>query len=291
MSDEQFKILLIEDNPDDARMVREMLAYAKGISFDVECVDRLSAALERLGADEFDVVLLDLSLQDNQEPDALARTCAQAPDVPIVVLTGIEDDSAGLDAVRAGAQDYIVKGWTDGNVLARSIRYAIERQRLNTELEQVHRNEQQERELLAMERLSAPVTAVTSRMYGSGPIRKSLPTVFQELSGEYGRLLDLALEQQAFKVEHDTSAELNALAERIGSLRAGPRDVIDIHSQATKAKIRDVTGQKAKAYLDEGRLMVLKLMGYLASHYRNQSFGASRAGMVASTKGKETQNE
>ena len=145
--------------------------------------------------------------------------------------------------------------------------------------------------MLAMERLSAPVTAVTSRMYGSGPIRKSLPTVFQELSGEYGRLLDLALEQQAFKVEHDISAELNALAERMGSLRAGPRDVIDIHSQATKAKIRDVTGQKAKAYLDEGRLMVLKLMGYLASHYRNQSFGASRAGMVASTKGKETQNE
>ena len=113
MSDEKFKILLIEDNPDDARLVREMLAYAKGISFDVECVDRLSAGLERLSTEEFDVVLLDLSLQDNQEPDALARTCAQAPDVPIVVLTGIEDDSAGLDAVRAGAQDYIVKGWTD----------------------------------------------------------------------------------------------------------------------------------------------------------------------------------
>ena len=290
MSDENFKILLIEDNPDDARMVREMLAYAKGASFDLECVDRLSAGLERLEADEFDVVLLDLAVQDAQGTDALSRTCTQAPNVPIVVLTGIEDDSAGLDAVRTGAQDYIVKGWTDGNVLGRAVRYAIERQCLKTELEQVHRQEQQERELQSMERLSSSVTVVTSRMYNSGPIAKSLPTVFQELSGEYGRLLDLALEQQAFKVEHDISAELNALAERMGSLRAGPRDIIDIHSQATRTKIREATAQKTKAYLEEGRLMVLKFMGYLVSHYRNQSFGASRAGMAASATGKEMQN-
>ena len=94
MNDDHSKILLIEDNPDDTRMVREMLAYAKGASFDVECAEQLSDGLERLGADGFDVVLLDLSLQDNQEPDALARTCAQAPDLPIVVLTGIEDDKA-----------------------------------------------------------------------------------------------------------------------------------------------------------------------------------------------------
>ena len=291
MSDTHFKILLIEDNPDDARLVREMLGYAKGASFDVECVEQLSVGLERLDSDGFDVVLLDLGLRNAQEPDALARTCTQAPDVPIVVLTGIEDDSAGLEAVRTGAQDYIVKGWTDGNVLGRSIRYAIERQRLNTELEQVHRNEQQERELQSMERLSSPVTAVTSRMYGSGPIAKSLPTVFQELSGEYGRLLDLALEQQAFKVEHDLSGELNALAERMGSLRAGPRDVIDVHSQATRTTLHGVTAQKAKAYLEEGRLMVLKLMGYLASHYRNQALGASRARMAPSATAKETQHE
>ena len=278
MSDKRFKILLIEDNPDDARLVREMLAYAKGASFDTECVDQLSAGLERLSTDEFDVVLLDLAVQNGEGHDALTRTCTQAPDVPIVVLTGIEDDSAGLEAVRAGAQDYIVKGWTDGNVLARAIRYAIERQRLKTELEQVRRKEQQERELQSMERFSAPVTAVASRMYGSAPIAKSLPTVFRELSGEYGRLLDLALEQQAFKVEHDISAELNALAEKMGSLRAGPRDVIDIHSQATRTKIHDVTAQKAKAYLEEGRLMVLKLMGYLASHYRSY---AHSTGMVA----------
>ena len=94
MSDERFRILLIEDNPDDARLVREMLAYAKVASFDVECVDRLSAGLERLDSDGFDVVLLDLGLLDGQEPDALTKTCAQAPDVPIVVLTGIEDDKA-----------------------------------------------------------------------------------------------------------------------------------------------------------------------------------------------------
>jgi len=108
MSDEHFKVLLIEDKPDDARLVREMLAYAKGASFDVECVEQLPVGLERLDSGGFDVVLVDLGLRNAQEPDALASACAQAPDVPIVALTGIDDASAGLEAIRSGAQDYVV---------------------------------------------------------------------------------------------------------------------------------------------------------------------------------------
>jgi len=134
MSDEHFKILLIGDKPDDARLVREMLAFAKGASFDLEWVDQLSAAFEGLASGDFDVVLLDLGLRETQGLDGLAGIRAWAPRVPIVVLTGVEDDSAGIEAVRAGAQDYIIRGWTDGSVLSRSIRYAVERKRIELAL-------------------------------------------------------------------------------------------------------------------------------------------------------------
>ena len=112
----------IENGPDDARLVRELLSYARGGPFDLECVDRLSTGLERLRSEEFDVVLLDLGLQTAPGQEGLAKLCTQSPHMPVVVLTGSEDDSAGLDAVRAGAQDYVIKGWTDGNVLSRAIR-------------------------------------------------------------------------------------------------------------------------------------------------------------------------
>jgi len=277
MSDEHFKVLLIEDDPEAARLVRQMLAYARGASFDLECVDQLSAAFEHLGSGGFDVVLLDLDLRNSQGHDALARIFAQAPNVPVIVLTGIEDDTAGLEALRAGAHDYVVKGWTDGNVLSRSVRYAIERQRLTGELAQVRREEQQERELRSLERLSVPLAAVTSGMYGCVPIRKSLPTVFEELCRRYEQLLELALEQQAFRVEHNISESLRSMAGKLGVLRASPRDLVEIHSAALKAKSAGAGPQRAEAYLAEGRVMVLELMGHLASHYRSYAAGFSAA--------------
>lgn len=129
MNREPIRILLVEDNPGDARLIREMLAEAGGALFDLEWADRLSAGLERLAAGGIAVVLLDLGLPESQGLDTFARARAQAPDVPMIVLTGLDDQALALEAVGAGAQDYLVKGQVDGNPLARAIRYAIERQR------------------------------------------------------------------------------------------------------------------------------------------------------------------
>ena len=123
------KVLLIEDNPGDARLIREVLAQVEGMSFDLEWADRLSMGMNRLGGGGIDVVLLDLSLPDSYGLDTFTKMHIQAPGVPIIVLTGLDDQEVALNAVRGGAQDYLIKGQLDGNLLARAMRYAIERKR------------------------------------------------------------------------------------------------------------------------------------------------------------------
>ena len=132
MSDKP-KVLLVEDSPGDARLIWEMLAEVKGAQIDLKYADRLSAGLERLAAGGIDVVLLDLSLPDSGGLDTFTKVHAQAPQVPIIVLTGLDDESLAVEAVRGGAQDYLVKGQVDGNLLMRAIRYAIERHRAHAE--------------------------------------------------------------------------------------------------------------------------------------------------------------
>ena len=134
MSEEPIKVLLIEDNPGDARLIREALAEARGATFDLAWVERLEMGLQRLAEGGIDVVLLDLGLPDSWGLDTVSRAHAQARQVPIIVLTGSEDEEVGVKAVQAGAQDYLVKGEVDSNLLVRSMRYALERQRMRAEL-------------------------------------------------------------------------------------------------------------------------------------------------------------
>lgn len=106
----------------------------RDVRFEVEWAGELALALQRLSLGGIDLVLLDLVLPDSEGPVTFERCYAFAPDVPIIVLTGMEDEEAGVSTVQGGAQDYLHKGVVDENLLARSIRYAIERHRLLTAL-------------------------------------------------------------------------------------------------------------------------------------------------------------
>ena len=134
MDDGPIRVLLIEDNPGDVRLITEILSEARDAPFELECVDQLSAGLECLSAGDIDIVLLDLSLPDSYGFDTFAKMHTHASDVPIILLTGIEDEALGIQAVREGAQDYLVKGYVDSPVLMRAIRYAIERKRVEEAL-------------------------------------------------------------------------------------------------------------------------------------------------------------
>lgn len=130
------KVLLIEDNPGDARLIREMIPQFEALQFNLECVERLSAGLEYFAREEVDVVLLDLNLPDSNGLDTFNKVNTLVPDVPIIVLTGLDDEASAVKAVQNGAQDYLVKGDVNSSLLMRSIRYAIERQRLLVDLKQ-----------------------------------------------------------------------------------------------------------------------------------------------------------
>jgi len=134
MDERILNVLLVEDNPGDARLIEEILIETAGASFDLECTERLSEGLARLASSDVDVVLLDLSLPDSQGLDTFARVYEEAPQIPIVVLSGVDDEALAIQAVREGAQDYLVKGMADTDILVRSIRYAVERKLAEEEL-------------------------------------------------------------------------------------------------------------------------------------------------------------
>ena len=123
------KVLLVEDNQQEADLVRVMLSQSRRDPVLVDHVERLDAGISRLKAGGVDVALLDCTLPDSCGLATFAKAHAAAPEVPIVILTNIDDEDLALTAVRDGAQDYLVKRQVDSDLLSRSIRYAIERQR------------------------------------------------------------------------------------------------------------------------------------------------------------------
>ena len=129
MKESQIRILFIEDNPGDVLLIREMLKNMGATRFELEHADTLSKGLKRLTEKKFDLLLLDLGLPDSQGLETLKRAYAHVKDIPIVVLTGLVDETVGIEAVREGAQDYLMKGQVNETLLVRSIFHAIERKK------------------------------------------------------------------------------------------------------------------------------------------------------------------
>jgi DNA-binding response OmpR family regulator len=134
VSIETIHVLLVEDNPGDARLFQERLRENVERAFHVTIRKTLKAGLQSLQQQPYDILLLDLSLPDSFGVETLQTVRAAMPAMPIVVLTGLDDKTLGIQAVQLGAQDYLTKDETDANTLARTIRYAIERNNIEQAL-------------------------------------------------------------------------------------------------------------------------------------------------------------
>ena len=127
MASETMRVLLVEDSQPEARIIREALADVEGADLDLTHESDLAAGMKRASEEAFSVVLLDLTLPDSSGLETVTTFLAQSPDVPVVVLTGLYDEELGVKAVRAGAQDYLVKSETTGEEIWRALEFAIER--------------------------------------------------------------------------------------------------------------------------------------------------------------------
>ena len=123
------RILLIEDNPTDVLLLEETFAELPNPSCQLVHVERLESGLDYLRNGRFDIVLLDLGLPDSQGVETFRQLHERHPEVPVLVLTALDDEVVGVNALQAGAQDYLIKRQLEAPLLVRSVRYAIERHR------------------------------------------------------------------------------------------------------------------------------------------------------------------
>jgi signal transduction histidine kinase len=249
MNTEHLNILLIEDNPGDQRLIREMLTGAKQTKFDVEVAGRLSEGMRYLADSSFDAILLDLSLPDSQGLDTFVALRAAVRETPIVVLSGFDDETTAVHSVQAGAQDYLIKGQVDGQLLIRSLRYAVERGRLERERANLLAKEQAARaeaeaanrtkdEFLAIvsHELRTPLSAILgwSRMIGGGKLDAETFTRAIE-SIERNAQAQTRLIEDLLDISRITTGKLR-LNVRPVELAAVIESAVDAIQQAAEAK-------------------------------------------------------
>jgi len=284
MADNPIKVLLVEDNPGDARLLGSMLEAAGAAPFLVTNAIRLEQAMEFLANETFDAVVLDLGLPDSSGIGTVDRTHMPAVNsrVPIVVVTGAVDGEEAVEAARHGAHDFLLKNDLRAENLVRTIRFAIERQRLRNRTEDEDAKRRHENETHSLESISAGGTSlVTARAHGTERLRESTPDTFDLLVDQYVELIGGAAERHAFRVDGKTSQGLRVLAQRLGFLRARPRDVVDIHTTAVKKAMECKQFRRACVLDDESRLLPIEVMGYLAAYYRDRMIPAGSPRAVA----------
>lgn len=163
MKDKALQILLVEDNAGDARLLREMFRGEKADSFKLTHMLRMSEAEIHLAKGGVDIVLLDMGLPDGHGLDTVRRARAAAPGIPMIVLTGLDDEELAADAMKEGAQDYLIKGQIENRALPRALRHAIERHRMQMETDLIRTNQLQFKdEFLShvSHELRSPLTAI-----------------------------------------------------------------------------------------------------------------------------------
>ena len=163
MKGKALQVLLVEDSAGDARLLREMFSKEPPGSFVLTHVERMSDALRNLAKGGIDIVLLDMGLPDGHGLDTVRRAQAAAPGIPLIVLTGLDDEALADQAMKEGAQDYLIKGQIENRALPRALRHAIERHRMKAETDLLREQQLQLKdEFLShvSHELRSPLTAI-----------------------------------------------------------------------------------------------------------------------------------
>lgn len=279
------RVLLVEDNPGDAVLVREALADAPGPTFALTWQSTLKDGTAALDGSTFDAVLLDLSLPECRGLETLERFRAACEAVPVLVLSGLDDERTALAALHAGAQDYLVKGHFDGALLARALRYAIERKRANDEIETLNLDLEAR---VAMR--TAELAAANQELEGIlHALTHDLRTPLRSIHGFAELLLDEAAERLDFD-SRDYLDRLVGASERLETvldalltlsrltrttLRWEPLDLTQLAVKVVADQVRAWPGHRCKTHVQQGmkavgdpRLVRIALNQLVANAYK-----------------------
>ncbi len=281
---DQATILVVDDDPVRLNGTIHLLEQA---GYTVNGALSAGQALDSVAANQPNLILLDVVLPDMSGVEIsqqLKRNPATSG-IYIILLSGLrtspDDKVSGLNA---GADGYINRPVSNRELLAHV--HAILRLRsaeLTIRRYDREQQNQQERELHALDEYHGEqVTRLTAQMLGVEALSSTASEVFDGLVETYAIILDMAVDQRAYHVDHQLPSHLLTLAEQLGRLSAGPRDVIAIHRAAIRAKAHDHDQKKVQVYLEEARYLVLELMGYLVAFYRAYSTLAMRNARKAS---------
>ncbi|MEE4380174.1 MAG: response regulator [Candidatus Competibacteraceae bacterium] len=252
------RVLVVEDNPGDLLLLKEMLKDAGEEDnpfvppFYLQEAPDKQAASQCLQQETFDIILLDLNLPDSQGLATFTDLRDQLSDVAVVVLTGLVDNTLAMEAIRHGAQDYLVKNKLDHDLLVRSMRYAVERQRMQNELEQIRQRQYRLQEILSLEELSR--TGLDQR------------DSVQKLLRDYTLLVQRHV--RATRLQEPRPAEdVRMLARQLARLHARARDVVHLHLRVLENTGSWSKSAEERAFANDARLVLLELMGNLIDIY------------------------
>lgn len=255
-------LLLVEDNPGDAQLVEELLSEQGGEDYQIVHARRMSEAIETLRAVEVDVVLLDLRLPDCTGVDSVIAIRDRVNSIPIVVLTGSDDDELAIACIDAGAQDYLAKSEVRARNLRRAIGYAVTRLR-EAQLREMQETLERYRTLST----ATQTTTVTAALAGAGPLVGRHPDLHSRLVAAYLALLEPYLSREFDRVEAPRD-HLERIVTALGDAGGGPRDLLDVHVSALDNALNRQDDPHTRSVVYEARLLALEMMGLLVDYYR-----------------------
>ena len=223
------QVLLVEDNSGDARLLREMFSKEKTGSFELTHVLHLSEALKLLAKGGVDIVLLDMGLPDGHGLDTVRRARAVAPGVPLIVLTGLDDEALAAQAMTEGAQDYLIKGEIENRALPRALRHSIERHRMQPATDLVHAQVQARKG-----ELKEVNTQLRAEIVARDAAEQELRTNNQHLSRS-----NRDLEDFAYVASHDLKAPLGGIDSAAKWLEEDLRDSLSDESRKILGLMRN----------------------------------------------------
>lgn len=260
--------LVVDDDPQFVDLLGLLLRQDDAVEHDIEVAGSLAGAMKALASADRDVVLLDLGLPDSQGRGTLRAVVEAAGDTPVIVLTSTGDWGFRNPAIRLGAEDYVLKVGVEADVLNRSVRHAVERRRLRVELDRTREQARREQEFRAMARLADERREASGQ---SVPLAIGDPELFSEARAEYAAILEVAVRAETHVTPDDVRGRIRALATVLAGRGATPADVMGLHTATMHAVVDRVPHGEVQAWVREGRLSVLALMGDLANVYRTRA--------------------